>query len=48
MKKITLSLDDETYQMLETDRGELSQQKYIVRLLQEYQLNVVLRKKKKK
>lgn len=48
MKKITLNLDDETYQLLEADRGELSQQKYIVRLLQEYQLNIVLQKKKKK
>lgn len=48
MKKITLNLDDETYRMLEADRSELSQQKYIVRLLQEYQLNIVLRKKKKK
>lgn len=48
MKKITLSLDDEMYQLLEADRGDLSQQKYIVRLLQEYQLSIVLKRKKKK
>jgi len=47
MKKITLALDDETYALLEKDRGELSQQKYLIKLLKEYQLSVVLKKKKK-
>lgn len=46
MKKITLTLDDETYEMLEKDREDLSQQKYLIRLLKEYQLKVVLSPKK--
>ena len=48
MKKITLNLDDEEYSLLEQDRGELSQQKYIIRLLKEYQLKIVLSPKKQR
>ena len=48
MKKITLNLDDEEYSLLEQDRGELSQQKYIIRLLKEYQLKIVISPKKQR
>lgn len=47
MPRITLDLDQETYDLLESDRGELSQQKYMIRLLKEYQLQISMRKRKK-
>lgn len=47
MPRITLDLDDESYELLEKDRGELSQQKYMIRLLKEYQLQISIRKRRK-
>lgn len=47
MPRITIDLDEETYELLESDRGDLSQQKYMIRLLKEYQLTISLRKRKK-
>lgn len=47
MPRITLDLDDESYELLESDRGELSQQKYMIRLLKEFQLHISIKKRKK-
>ncbi|CAE14673.1 unnamed protein product [Leptospira phage LE1] len=47
MPRITIDLDEESYELLESDRGELSQQKYMIRLLKEYQLQIAIRKRKK-
>lgn len=48
MPRITLDLDNETHRMLESERGDLSQQKYIIRLLKEFQLKIKLEKKEAK
>lgn len=47
MPRITIDLDEESYELLESDRGELSQQKYMIRLLKEYQLQISIKKRKK-
>lgn len=47
MPRITIDLDEESYELLESDRGEISQQKYMIRLLKEYQLQISIRKRKK-
>lgn len=47
MPRITLDLDDESHELLEKDRGEMSQQKYMIRLLKEYQLQISIRKRKR-
>ena len=47
MPRITLDLDETAYELLESDRGGMSQQKYLIRLLKEYQLQIAIRKRKK-
>lgn len=47
MPRITLDLDDESYELLESDRGEMSQQKYMIRLLKEFQLQISIKRRKK-
>ena len=44
--KFTVRLDQESYVFLEEDRGELSQSDYIEKLLKEYRLKVVLKKRR--
>ncbi|GBF44360.1 hypothetical protein LPTSP2_36630 [Leptospira ellinghausenii] len=47
MPRITLDLDDDSYELLESDRGEMSQQKYMIRLLKEFQLHISIKRRKK-
>lgn len=47
MPRITLDLDDESHKLLEKDRGEMSQQKYMIRLLKEFQLQISIKKRRK-